>query len=112
MRWKLKKNGDFDIGSFYGALKGSSSTIFPCKSIWGMKAPHLVSFFVWTTTWGKILIGENLRGRGFTIVDWFCLCWCKGENVDNLLLHCEGVYRLWVLLLDCLRCLGYTQDGY
>ena len=63
----------------YGSnLKGSSSTIFPCKSIWGMKAPHPVSFFVWTTTWGKILIGENLRGRAFTIVDWFCLCWCRG----------------------------------
>ena len=35
MRWGLKSKlkGDFDTLSFYDALRGSSSTIFPWKSI-------------------------------------------------------------------------------
>ena len=33
MRWCLGSKGDFDIKSFYGALRGSSSITFPWKSI-------------------------------------------------------------------------------
>ena len=28
MRWKLKRNGDFDICLFYNELRGSSSVVF------------------------------------------------------------------------------------
>ena len=45
--------------------------------------------------WGKILTGNYLRRRGFTIVDWCCLCLCSEESVDHLLLHCGEVSRLW-----------------
>ena len=53
MRRGLGLKGDFDIKSFYGALRGSSTITFPWKSIWGVKAPCCVSFFVWTTAWGE-----------------------------------------------------------
>ena len=33
MRWKLTKNGDFDIRSFYNKLRGPLPIIFPWKSI-------------------------------------------------------------------------------
>ena len=55
MRWRLGSKGKFDIKYFYGALRESSSITFPWKSIWGVKAPHHVSFFVSTAAWGKIL---------------------------------------------------------
>ena len=29
MRWKFKKNGDFDIQSFYDELQGPLSIVFP-----------------------------------------------------------------------------------
>ena len=38
MGWKLTKNGDFDIQSFYNKLR----------------SPLRVSFFVWTAVWDKI----------------------------------------------------------
>ena len=69
MRWKLTKNGDFDIHSFYNKLRGPLSIIFPWKCIWKVKTPRRVSFFIWTTTWDKILTNDNLRGRGFDFVD-------------------------------------------
>ena len=80
MRWCSGSKGDFDIKSFYGALRGSSSITFPWKSIWGVKAPRRVLFFVWTTTWGKVLTTDHLRKRGCTIMDWCCLCRCNGES--------------------------------
>ena len=90
VRWRLKKNGDFDVHSFYSALRGSSSTTFPWKIIWSVEAPHQKKFGV-----GKILTGNNLRRRGFTIVDWCCLCQCSGEDVNHFLIHCEGAS--WLL---------------
>ena len=69
MRWKLTKNGDFDIHSFYNKLRGPLPIIFPWKCIWKVKTPRRVSFFIWTTTWDKILTDDNLRGRGFDFVD-------------------------------------------
>lgn len=28
-------------------------------------------------------------------MDWCCMCWCSGENVDHLLIHCAGASWLW-----------------
>ena len=39
VRWKLKKNGDLDICSFYNELQGSLSIVFSWKGIWKVKAP-------------------------------------------------------------------------
>ena len=46
MRWKLTKNGDFDIRSFYNKLRNPMPIIFPWKGVWKVKAPQRVSFFV------------------------------------------------------------------
>ena len=95
LRWKLTKNGDFTILSFYHKLHSSSSVVFPWKGIWKVKAPRRVSFFVWTAAWDRILTGDNLRLRGFDFVDWCIMCRCCGETVDHLLLHCGKAYWLW-----------------
>ena len=39
LKWSLKKNGTFDIGSFYHAIRDSVSSGFPWKGIWGAKVP-------------------------------------------------------------------------
>ena len=78
MKWKLTKNGDFDICSFYNKLRGPLPVIFPWKGISRVKAPWRVSFFVRTAIWDKILTGNNLQGNM--------------EMVDHLLLHCVKAY--------------------
>uniref|UniRef100_A0A2N9H909 Reverse transcriptase zinc-binding domain-containing protein n=1 Tax=Fagus sylvatica TaxID=28930 RepID=A0A2N9H909_FAGSY len=95
LKWSLKKNGTFDIRSFSLAIRGSVSNGFPWKGIWGIKVPRRVAFFVWTATWGNILTCDNLRRRGFVMVDWCCLCRCNDENVAHLLLHCPVARELW-----------------
>ena len=93
MRWKLTKNGDFDIRSFYNKLRGPLPIIFLGKGIWKVKALRCVSFFVWTVVWDKILTGDNLRGRGFDFVNCCIMCRYNGETVDHLLLHCGKAYQ-------------------
>ena len=55
MRWKLTKNGDFDVRSFYNKLRSPLPIIFSWKGVWKVKAPRCVSFFVWTVVWDRIL---------------------------------------------------------
>lgn len=104
LKWKLKKNGDLIICSYYhklhgsfliSKLHGSSFVVFPWKGIWKVKAPRHVSFFVWIAAWDRILAGDNLRLRDFDFVDWCIMCCCCGKIVDHLLLHCGKTYRLW-----------------
>ena len=95
MIWKLSKEGDFNIRSFYDKLRSPPPFTFPWKGIWKVKAPTHVSFFVWTAAWEKILTGDTLRCRGFELVDWCIMCRCNGETVNHLLLHCDKAYKLW-----------------
>ncbi len=101
LRWNLKKNGIFDICSFYTVLRDSPNVAYPWKSIWRTKAPRRACFFVWTAAWNKILTCDNLSKRGYTLTSWCCMCCCNGETVDHLLLHCPlaGVLWNWIFLI-------------
>ena len=64
LTWKLTRIGVFDVRSYYNFLSSSLTDVFPRKIIWYVKVPKNVSFFSWTTTWGGILIIDNLVQRG------------------------------------------------
>uniref|UniRef100_A0A2N9ESY8 PARP catalytic domain-containing protein n=1 Tax=Fagus sylvatica TaxID=28930 RepID=A0A2N9ESY8_FAGSY len=95
LRWKPCKDGVFASRSFYYALIDRRGVRFPWKSIWRVRAPPRVAFFVWTATWGRILTCDNLMRRGYTMAGWCCMCCCDGETVDHLLLHCSAAQKLW-----------------
>ena len=78
----------------------STPLVFPWKSVWKVRAPPRVAFFVWTAAHGKILTMDNLRKRQICIVDWFCMCKHSGES-PNHLLHCEAAQSLWSMVF-CL----------
>ena len=45
--WKPKRSGIFDACSYYLVLRDHTAFAFPWKSIWWVKAPRRVAFFVW-----------------------------------------------------------------
>uniref|UniRef100_A0A2N9ECM6 PUL domain-containing protein n=1 Tax=Fagus sylvatica TaxID=28930 RepID=A0A2N9ECM6_FAGSY len=103
-RWRRKRIGDFDTKSFNTALRGNMVVkSFPWQSIWGSKAPRRVVFFLWTTTWGKILTNDNLMRRGHVMAEWCCMCRGTGETIDHLMLHCP-------LTSDTVRGLAVMSD--
>ena len=93
--WTLRKSGQFDVRSYYGALQVSNRPRFPWKIIWGVKAPRRISFFIWTAARGKILAYDNLMKRGHVLAAWCCMCKNGWETGDHLLLHCEVTTASW-----------------
>uniref|UniRef100_A0A2N9FSE1 RNA helicase n=1 Tax=Fagus sylvatica TaxID=28930 RepID=A0A2N9FSE1_FAGSY len=93
--WHLRKNGRFDIRSFYEALCDSPHVTFPWKSIWCTKAPRRVHFFVWSAAWNKILTCDNLTKRGYTLI-----CSLVGGMVLDTTLQIRVAQELGVHLGD------------
>jgi len=73
--WKLKKSNEFIVRFYREALRGAPNNSYPWKTIWCVKAPKRLSFFVWTTACEKILTCDNLIKQGFNYVKWLV---CSG----------------------------------
>ena len=95
MIWQLNHSGVFDVHSFYTSLLAAPLVSFPWKSIWCVKVPKRVAFFLWTAARGGILTVDNLVKKKLPLVNWCCLRRCKEETVDHLLIHCKYAYTLW-----------------
>ena len=95
MIWQLNRSGVFDVRSFYISLLAALLVSFPWKSIWCVKVPKSVAFFLWTAARGGLLIVDNLVKKKLPLVNWCCLCRCEEETVDHLLIHCKYAYTLW-----------------
>ena len=89
----------FEVRSYYHVLSIPTRYHFPWKSIWRVKTPLRVSFFVWTAL-GKILTLDNLKKRNVVLVDWCCMCKKSGDSIDHILFHCEVARELWSSLLN------------
>jgi len=82
--WTPSSSHRFTVKSFYTLLQSSEHNSFPWKSVWNVKAPPRVAFFLWTTL-GRILTVDTLRKRGFSLANWCYLC-KKNEKTTNHLL--------------------------
>jgi hypothetical protein len=60
MCWIPARKKSFQVKSYYKVLYSPIRSSFPWKSIWKVKVPPRVAFFVWTATLGKILTLDNL----------------------------------------------------
>ena len=88
----------FVVRSYYGVLHTPREICFPWGGIWCARTLNQVAFFVWTSTWEKILTNDNLRKIGIILVDYCWLCRCSGKTgktVDHLILHCGFAYVMW-----------------
>ena len=95
MIWQLNRSGVFDVRSFYFSLLAAPLVSFPWKSIWCVKVPKMVAFFLWTVARGGFLTIDNLVKKNLPLVNWCCLCRCEEETVDHLLIHCKYAHTLW-----------------
>jgi hypothetical protein len=82
------------VKSYYQIMPNSVQYSFPWKSIWKVKAPPMVAFFVWTAALGKILTLDNLCKRNIMVAEWCYMC-KHGESIDHLFLHCELATKMW-----------------
>ena len=100
MVWTTSKSGDFSVKLLYSISVLRDSHLFPCNSIWRVKAPSKVAFFAWEASWGKILTLEQVQRRGYSMANMCFLCLSEVEMVDHLLLHCVKTRVLWSLIFS------------
>ena len=103
VRWRWKKNWEFDMLSYYNALRGSTIVSLPWKGVQGFEGSlESFFFFFWMEALGKILTCDHLRRRGYTIVNWCCVCWCmRGQQVTFFFIV-RGHISCGALFLDLL----------
>ena len=92
--WWPKRDGKFEIQSYYHEIRGASNSSFPWKGAWNPKIPKHVVFFLWIAAHGWILTLDNLMLKGCPLTNWCCMCCCDEESVDHLLLHCPVTHSL------------------
>jgi len=68
---------------------------FLYRSILGSKIAIQVVFFVWIIALRMASTVDGLIKGNIIIVDWCCICKCKGEAIDHLLLHCKVAREFW-----------------
>jgi len=88
----------FEVRSYYRVLRSTTQPPFPWKTIWKLKMPTKVSFFLWTAALGWILTIDNLRRRQVVVVDLYCMCKRGEETIDHLIMHCSIARELWNLV--------------
>jgi hypothetical protein len=98
--WVPSKRKFFEVKSYYQVLSTPIRSNFPWKSIWTVKAPMRVAFFVWTATLGKILTLDSLHKRNIIVLQWCCMCKNCGKSIDHLFLDCEVATEMWNVLLQ------------
>ena len=110
MRWEHTGSGRFEVRSFYHIICAGGQHTFPWKSIWWVKVPPKVAFFIWLAAHGKNLTIDNLRRRKVCVLDWCFMCKKAGESVDHLLLHCDYARELWSFIF-CIVGLHWVMSG-
>jgi hypothetical protein len=109
IRWNPSKRSMFEVKLFYQVLNNLNRPSFLWESIWRIKAPLRVAFFVWTTL-GKIVTLDNLIKGNIVVFEWCCMCKRSGESIDHLLIHCEVAIELRSSILN-LICVEWVNWG-
>ena len=86
--------GIFYVHSFYNSLLKATSVSFPWQSIWCVKIPKRLSFFLWTAARGGILTIDNLVKKnlpfliGVAYVNVMRKLWITFYSIVVLLMLC------------------------
>ena len=96
--WQLNRSGIFDVRSFYNSLLKSPSVSFPWLSIWCIKVPKRVSFFLWSAAGDEILTIDNLVKKKLPLGVMRKL-WITFYSIVSLLMLCGVRFSL---------CLGFS----
>ena len=97
MFWVWRKVGmAFSLlDPLYRSCRRASSDLFPWGIMWRSWASMSVSFFAWEVSWNKISTIDQLKRRGWNMLNRCYLCKEKEETSDHLILFCEKATMLW-----------------
>jgi len=95
--WQFTSNGIYSSQSLYRIInfRGIKPILVP--SVWNLKLPPRVNYFLWLVCRNKILTRDNL-GKRKKIEDDTCLFCNEKERVNHLFFECVVAKQMWTVL--------------
>ena len=95
--WQFTSNGIYSSQSLYRIInfRGIKPILVP--SIWNLKLPPRVHYFLWLVCKNKILTRDNL-GKRKKIEDDTCLFCNEKETINHLFFECVVAKQMWTIL--------------
>ena len=95
MAWDLTLNGNFTIKSAYTLMFSKEQCPTTWSKVWISNLLPKINFFWWMVQHGKFLTIDNMKKKGFYIINRCCLCEEKEESIYHLFIECQFVVDIW-----------------
>lgn len=93
----LLAKGIYNVQSLYKIINFRGIQPVLVSSIWDLKIPPRVQYFLWLLSKKRLLTRDNL-GKRRKADDPSCLFCVEQESVNHLFFHCAVARRLWAVL--------------
>jgi hypothetical protein len=92
--WMIEANGLFSVKSMYVIINFRGVTPVNIHSVWKIKVPPKIHFFLWLIAHNKLLTRDNLSKRQH-VDDLTCLFCNEEETCNHLFYDCVVVSAAW-----------------
>jgi hypothetical protein len=111
MIWQFSSNGIYNVQSLYRIINFRGIQPVLVSSIWDIRVPPRVQYFIWLLSKNRLLTRDNL-GKRRKVDDSTCLFCEEHESIQHLFFDCVVAKQLWGSLSEILGVqLGGTLDN-
>ena len=97
MVWHFTSNGRYSVQPLYKIINFRGIQPKLVHSLWKIKIPPRVHYFLWLFSKNKVLTRDNL-GKRRKVEDSTCLFCTEHESVYHLFFTCAVARQMWVVL--------------
>jgi hypothetical protein len=87
MIWQFSSNGIYNVQSLYRIINFRGIQPVLVSSIWDIRVPPRVQYFVWLLSKNRLLTRDNL-GKRRKVNDSTCLFCAEQESIQHLFFEC------------------------
>jgi hypothetical protein len=99
--WKWEANGVYSVKSLYAVVNFGGVQTIDIHSVWKIKVPPKIHFFLWLLFHNKLLTRDNLVKRQ-NVDDLTCVFCNEVETCQHLFFDCVVAANIWKETLDAL----------
>ena len=99
--WKFNSNGAYSSQSLYKIVNFTGIVSVHVPTLWHLKIPPRIHFFLWLLSKNKLLTRSNLSLRR-KVDDQTCLFCLENESVHHLLFSCVVARQFWVCISEAI----------
>jgi hypothetical protein len=105
--WKLESDGLYSVKSLYAVINCRGVLPVHVHSVWNIKVPPKIHFFLWLLSHNRVLTRDNLVKRQ-NVDDLTCLFCNEPESCKHLFFDCSVATVLWNTVKN-LTGVGHSQ---